>query len=219
MCRSRGLFFRSLAETQGSDAIGVILSGTASDGTLGLKAIKMGGGITICQDPVSAKYDGMPRSAIAAGCADYVLPPPAIAQEVVRLVSHPRAAQPHPGAEPPEQDLAKILAMLRSATGADFTFYKDATIRRRIERRMALNNADTTEKYADLLRDNPGEVQALFQDVLIKVTGFFREPSTFDVLKARIFPALFRHRDPEDPVRIWVPGCATGAGATNNKPC
>src|SRR5215471_3939759 len=132
------IFLKSLAEDQGSKAIGVILSGTASDGTLGLKAIKAEGGITFCQDPGSSKYDGMPRSAIAAGCVDLVLTPRAIAAELVRLCKHPYVADGHPPEIPeqPEPNFNEILSVLRSVTGVDFTFYKNATIRRRILRRM-----------------------------------------------------------------------------------
>ncbi len=204
-------FFRSLAEQEGSKAIGVILSGTASDGTLGLKAIKAEGGITFAQDD-SARYDGMPKSAIAAHCVDYVLPPKGIAAELVRLCRHPYLAQAVRQEEAPalEPDFAAIFGMLRTATGVDFTYYKHATIRRRILRRMALNHIETPEKYTAFVRENPGELQSLFHDVLINVTGFFREPGMFDVLKSRVFPELFRGRTPQNPVRVWVPGCSTG---------
>lgn len=206
------LFFRTLADEEGSKAIGVILSGTASDGTLGLKAIKAEGGITFAQDENSAKYDGMPRSAIAAGCVDFVLPPAEIANELVRLCRHPYVAQARAEAEgvKPEHDFAEIFAMLRAATGVDFTFYKHATLARRILRRMALSRVDTTEKYVAHLRQNRGELHSLFQDILINVTGFFREPGLFDFLKAKVFPEFLRDRLPEDPIRIWVPGCSTG---------
>lgn len=208
-------FFRSMAEHEGSKSIGVILSGTASDGTLGLKAIKAEGGITFCQNEESAKYDGMPRSAIAAGCVDFVLPPKEIAHELVRLCRHPYVVQQPENLEPAMQELdfAEIFSMLRSATGVDFTFYKHATIRRRIQRRMALNRADTPEKYIAFIRQNRGELQSLYQDILINVTGFFREPGMFDFLKAKIFPVLCQDRKPDDPIRVWVPGCATGEEA------
>jgi two-component system CheB/CheR fusion protein len=213
------LFFRSLAVQEGSKAIGVILSGTASDGTLGLEVIKDAGGVTFCQDPQSAKYDGMPRSAMAAGCVDFVLPPRGIAAELVRLGRHPYVAdvkttagtdEPEPE---PEPDFAEIFAILRTETGADFTFYKHATIRRRILRRMALNHVGTPQRYVDLIKENRSELQSLFKDILINVTGFFREPAAFDFLKSRVLPTLLRDRGAADPIRIWVPGCSTGEEA------
>src|SRR5579872_358049 len=209
------LFFRSLAEQEGSKAIGVILSGTASDGTLGLKAIKAEGGITFCQDEQSAKYDGMPRSAIAAGCVDFVLPPAAIAREIERLCRHPYVVDvpAEDEAAKPEPSFSEIFAMLRADTGVDFTFYKHATIRRRILRRMALNHVETPERYLALIRQNRAELQLLFQDILINVTGFFREPESFEFLANHVFPPLLKDRSPEDPVRVWVPGCSTGEEA------
>jgi two-component system CheB/CheR fusion protein len=204
-------FFRSLAEAEGSKAIGVILSGTASDGTLGLKAIKAEGGITFAQDE-SARYDGMPKSATAAQCVDFVLPPNGIAAELIRLSRHPYLAQAIRQTETPvlDPDFGAVFGILRTATGVDFTYYKHATIRRRILRRMALNHIESPERYTAFVRENPGELQSLFHDVLINVTGFFREPGMFDLLKSRIFPELFRGRTPEPPVRVWVPGCSTG---------
>jgi two-component system, chemotaxis family, CheB/CheR fusion protein len=209
------VFFRSLAVAEGSKAVGVILSGTASDGTLGLKAIKAAGGITFCQDVDSAKYDGMPRSAIAAGCVDFVLPPRDIAQELVRLCRHPYVAKSSNKLESTagELDFGGILSMLRTSTGVDFTFYKDATIRRRILRRVALNRLDSPESYLEFIRQNRGELHSLFQDILINVTEFFREPETFDALRTQVFPILCGNRKNDDPIRIWVPGCASGEEA------
>ncbi|MCC6858426.1 MAG: PAS domain-containing protein [Bryobacterales bacterium] len=205
-------FFRSLAAEQGSKAIGVVLSGTASDGTLGLKAIKAGGGITFAQDPETAKYDGMPRNAIAAGCVDAALKPEAIAAELVRLCRHPYLSPPPMVEERPakEPDLNEIFAMLRSAKGVDFAHYKPGTIQRRTLRRMALHKMETPEQYVQYLKGNPRELDLLFQDILINVTGFFREPATFTAVKSLVLPALLKNRSPEDAVRIWVPGCSTG---------
>ncbi len=206
-------FFRSLAADYGSRAIGVVLSGTASDGTLGLKAIKAEGGITFAQDEKSAKYDGMPRSAIMAGCVDFILPPDGIAAELQRLCDHPYVGLlPEADKLPPESEeqFARILVMLRKATGVDFANYKHATIRRRMLRRMALLNIDSLAQYAEFLHRNPPERQALFADILINVTGFFREPATFDALRDKLFPVIFNDRRAEYPVRIWVPGCSTG---------
>jgi two-component system CheB/CheR fusion protein len=213
-------FFKSLAEQEGSRAIGVVLSGSATDGTLGLKAIKAEGGISLCQDEQSAKYDGMPRSAIAAGCVDFVLPPKEIAGELVRISRHSyiRPAAPGPGTGPAialseEPDSGEILALLRSATGVDFTLYKPATIQRRIHRRMLLNHIVEPRDYVAFMRQNRAESLALFQDLLIHVTSFFRESGMFDFLKRRILPSLLRDRAPGEPLRIWVPGCSTGEEA------
>ncbi len=206
------LFFESLAAEEGNKAIGVVLSGSATDGTLGLKAIKAGGGITFCQDERSAKYDGMPRSAIAAECVDFVLSPEKIAHELVRIARHPYVSRvkSDAGADPAEAEFGEVFLMLRNATGVDFTHYKRATIQRRIHRRMALNHVDEPRDYIKFVRQNRGEIQALFQDILIHVTCFFRESGMFDFLKNRIFPSLLRDRPSGDPIRIWVPGCSTG---------
>jgi two-component system CheB/CheR fusion protein len=209
-------FFRTLAHDRGNQAIGVILSGTASDGTLGLKAIKSEGGITFAQDERSAKYDGMPRSALLSGCVDFVLPPEGIARELVRLCRHPYGAgartEEEQGDEG-EKQFGEIFAMLRKTTNVDFHYYKHATVRRRILRRMAMHSMDRVDQYIALLRRNPDEIKALFQDILINVTSFFREPETFDVLRERIYPQLLRDRTPDEPVRVWVPGCSTGEEA------
>src|SRR5947209_2562724 len=188
-------FFRSLAETQGGQAIGVILSGSASDGTLGCKAIKEAGGICFAQDPNSAKYDGMPRSAVATGCVDFVLTPGEIARELIRLQDHPYISHPAPADdEAPTQEnsaFSEIFNMLRSATGVDFSLYKPGTIRRRILRRMALHKMHSVEQYKSHLKQHRSEVSLLFQDQLINVTAFFREPVTFDFIKSRILPRIF----------------------------
>ena len=212
-------FLLTLAAAQGSKGIGVILSGTGSDGTLGAKAIKAEGGIAFAQDPASAAYDGMPRSAIASGCVDFVLPPERIAQELARLSRHPYVITP-PGAEradetplavPEDKDgLRAILTRLRATTGVDFSAYKPPTIGRRIARRMALAHVETLEDYARHLEGHADEVQALFEDCLITVTSFFRDPDTYKVLCREILPRLLKDRPPGVPVRVWVPGCATG---------
>jgi two-component system, chemotaxis family, CheB/CheR fusion protein len=207
-------FFRSLAQDQGSKAIGVILSGTASDGTQGLKAIKAEGGITFAQDERTAKYDGMPRSALMAGCVDFVLPPDSIARELVRLAHHPFTGPSGEKAlEGTEKQFEEVLAMLRKTTNVDFAYYKHGTVQRRILRRMAMHSMDGIGQYTSFLKRNPDEIKALFRDILINVTSFFREPGTFDVLRKNVFPQLLRNRRAEDPVRIWVPGCSTGEEA------
>ena len=210
-------FFRSLAADQQSRAIGVILSGTASDGTAGLRAIKAAGGLTFAQEKKSAKYDGMPHHAIAAGVVDRVLPPDAIARELAQLVRHPYVAQPAAPTESAETasdaELNKIFILLRAASGVDFSLYKPTTLLRRIARRMALQKVGTLATYVRYLKQTPQEIGALFDDVLINVTNFFREPETFELLKKKVFPQWLPDRPPQTPVRVWVPGCSTGEEA------
>jgi len=208
-------FFRSLADTHQSRSIGVILSGTASDGTLGLQAIKALGGVTFAQDEQSAKYSAMPRSAIAAGNVDFVLPPEAIARELKRIATHVKVLGPdeRPEAEEritPDATLNKIFFLLRNFSRVDFSFYKPGTIKRRITRRMFLRKIDKLEAYLQYLRRHRDEVEALFNDVLINVTSFFREPDSFEALKTVAFPAIMAQKDANVPIRIWVPGCSTG---------
>jgi two-component system CheB/CheR fusion protein len=208
-------FLRALAADRGGKAIGVILSGTASDGTLGLQAIKAAGGVTFAQEMESAKYDGMPRSAIAAGAADYVLAPAGIARHLTAMARDARvASEPREATEPHgDEELAKILRLVRNATGVDFTHYKHSTLARRIKRRMALRGFETLQDYSRDLERNREEANALCENCLIIVTAFFREPAVFEELKKDVFPALVENRAPEDPIRIWVPGCATGEEA------
>lgn len=200
-------FFRSLAAEQGSKAIGIVLSGTASDGTLGLKAIKEEGGITFAQSPESARYDGMPRSAIAAGCVDFALPPAGIVTEFIRLARHFYLSKSRPAEA--DGDFAEIFAMLRQATSVDFSHYKSGTVRRRTLRRMTLHRFDALPQYIKYLKDHRDELDLLFQDLLINVTSFFREPATFEALAAQI-PGMLNGRSPDDLFRVWVPGCSTG---------
>jgi two-component system, chemotaxis family, CheB/CheR fusion protein len=212
-------FFQSLAKERGHLAFGIVLSGTASDGTLGLKAIKAEGGITLAQEPSSAKFDGMPSNAIAAGSVDFVLTPEDIAKQLVSLASHPylnhrHAAERHEEIAPlPGGDLTPIFTVLRTATGIDFTYYKHNTILRRIERRMALHGMESFKDYSRKLRHDAAEAKILAQEFLINVTAFFREPETYKTLKDTVFPALLEHRSPDDPIRVWIPGCSTGEEA------
>ncbi len=238
--RSIDHLFESLAQDQSQRAIGVILSGTATDGTLGLEAIKAEGGITFAQDD-SAKYDSMPRSAIAAGCVDFVLNPVDIAKELARIAKHPYAtdhshatlfpkddrasATAHEGDERPlpsddhgtphtagENAFKKILLLLHHHSGVDFSLYKSTTLQRRITRRMVVNKLNTLAEYAHLLRGNAKELDALYSDVLISVTSFFRNPEAFDLLKRKIFPKLLQQRG-DDPLRVWALGCSSGQEA------
>lgn len=209
-------FFHSLAKELGPKAIGIILSGTSSDGAAGLRAIKAAGGIGFAQDPGTAKYDGMPRAAMAAGDVDFVLPPQEIAKELARPGRHPDwLANTPPRVDDDPANLNRIFSLLRTATGVDYSCYKETTIRRRIMRRMILNNIGKFTDYARYLQHNPAEIKALSQDILIGVTSFFREPETFRQLKAEIFPQLISNQPAKDrePLRIWVPGCSTGEEA------
>lgn len=208
-------FMRTLADDRQNNAVGVILSGTASDGTLGMQAIKAAGGITFAQSEDSAEYSGMPHSVIAAGHVDFVVTPEEIARELARIAHHPYLLHELPGirqevmAEGGE-NLNKIFVLLRSRTGNDFTYYKHSTIRRRIKRRMVLHQVDRMEDYIKFLQLHPKELDALFQDILINVTSFFRDPETFDALKNEVFPRLMEGRSSDQALRIWVPGCSTG---------
>ena len=203
-------FLRSLAEDQGERAIGIILSGTGTDGTLGLRSILGAGGVTLVQDPATAKYDGMPVSAIKAGYATHVLPvdkmPAALLAGARNLIEHNR--QPLPAA--PVASINRLLLLLRSATGHDFSYYKKNTINRRIERRMAQHDLTDMDVYTRYLKEHPAEVQALFKELLINVTSFFRDPEAFLALKRDILPQLFAGKPENDVFRVWVAGCATG---------
>lgn len=209
-------FFRSLAQDQGGNAIGVVLSGTASDGAQGLKMIQTEGGITFAQDPASAKYDGMPRAAIAAGGADFIMSPGVMAAELARLGRHPYVARLTEAESEPVAEgdlLGKIYIFLRGATGVDFTHYKQSTIKRRIARRLALYKLETLEDYVKYMQKYPVEVTALFDDILITVTRFFREQESFEALKTEVFPRIIKGKGPENPIRLWIAGCATGEEA------
>ncbi len=204
-------FMRSLAQDQRSNAIGIILSGTGSDGTLGLTAIKAEGGITFAQDTVSALYAGMPNSAANAGCVDMVLPPDKIAAGLADISQH-RFAQRELTDELPtnESSLQKIFFLLRHHTGHDFSHYKSNTIKRRINRRMLLNRIYKIDQYVHHLQRNRDEVEGLFDDILINVTNFFRDPQAFEALKSEVLTNIIKDRSFKDAIRIWVPGCATG---------
>ncbi len=210
-------FLRSLAADCQQLAIGVLLSGTASDGTHGLEAIKQAGGITFAQDALTAKYAMMPQNAITAGYVDVVLPPDAIAKELAARSSalHEQVPQNHtPDVREihaqEEQALTEILLLLRRATGVDFLLYKRPTIQRRLLNRMALHKFEQFTDYLLFLQNNSTEVEALFHNVLITVTSFFRDPTAFDALKHTVFPALIQDRAPDEPIRVWVMGCSTG---------
>ena len=211
-------FLASLADDQGARAIGVILSGTGSDGAVGLRAIKSAGGVTFAQDERSAQHAGMPHSAVVAGAVDLVLPAGEIAAELARIARHPYVESPTTSqgdADPaPDRDgLRQIFLILRSATGTDFQGYKPATVRRRVARRMLLQRIETFESYARHLRQHPAEVQALHDDLFVTVTRFFRDPDVFHALVRTVFPRMMKERPRNTPIRIWTPGCATGEEA------
>jgi len=206
------LFMTSLAAERGHRAIGVVLSGTATDGTVGLASIKEVGGITFAQDE-SAQHDGMPRSAIAAGVVDFVLPPLRIAREIVRLAHEPYVLEPIEASLGTTDGVDQILDLVREENGVDFSQYKSSTLHRRIKRRMALLKMGGLEDYAGYLRKNPVEIEALYQDILISVTNFFRDPEAFEALKGKVIPRLFNDRSRQDPIRVWVLGCSTGEEA------
>lgn len=209
-------FFRSMAEELGEKAICIILSGTATDGTLGLKAVKGEGGIAMVQDPNSAKYDGMPRSAIATGLVDFILPVENIPGELVKYIQTPYIEGPRKVQISDDQFTnctRKVFALVRSATGHDFSHYKQNTIRRRIERRMAVHQIDKISDYVKYLQNTPPEVDTLFKDMLIGVTNFFRDPEAFKFLEEKAIPDMLKTRSPGTQIRIWTVGCSTGEEA------
>ncbi len=206
-------FFRSLADDQGSRSIGIVLSGTGSDGTFGLKAIKAAGGITFAQDPATAKYDGMPRNAIDAGWVDSFLPPDQIAEELATISRHPYLAQPRGPSPQHQESFSKLVLMMRNAFSNDLTYYKPSTLDRRTERRMALHKIERFEDYLRLIEDDPDEQRRLYKDMLISVTAFFRDHDPYDAVKTKILPRLMDHKQQGSQIRIWVPACATGEEA------
>ena len=208
-------FFRSLAQDQRERAIGVVLSGTGSDGTIGVRAIKGEGGMVMAQKPDSTDYDGMPRSAITTGLVDYTLAPADMAAQLMAYSAH-AFNRPFRTAMPPprnESALKRIIILLRARTGHDFTQYKPNTIDRRIERRMAVRQVPDLDAYVAHLQQDPGEMDALFRDLLIGVTSFFRDSEAFKALEEEVVPRLFADRPPGAELRIWSPGCSTGEEA------
>jgi two-component system CheB/CheR fusion protein len=208
-------FFVSLARDQKENAAGVILSGTGSDGTIGLRAVKEHGGLTLAQE--AAEYDGMMRSAVQTGLVDMVLPAEEMAMKLVDYFRHANFVQANGERDRRKRDIAdqlsRIVALLRTRTGHDFSGYKDNTILRRIQRRMQVLQIDAPATFYERLREDPPQVDLLFQDLLIGVTSFFRDAQAFDVLERLVIPQLFEGRKPDDAVRVWVPGCATGEEA------
>ncbi|HEV8267428.1 MAG TPA: CheR family methyltransferase, partial [Thermoanaerobaculia bacterium] len=206
--------FERLAEAYGSRLVGIVLSGSLSDGAVGLHAIKAAGGVTFAQTEESARYPSMPHAAAAGGYVDLVLSPKEIARRLPEIVKHPFVKNGSAAAKPSKAgDHQKILTMLRLSTGVNFSLYRQTTVKRRIHRRMVLHKIDDVSQYAVFLRENAGELAALYEDILITVTSFFRDPETFETLQKKVFPGLFAARAAPQPVRVWVPGCATGEEA------
>lgn len=208
------IFFKTLAEVHKEFAVGVILSGTGKDGTNGLKAIKDYGGISIAQDMESAAYDGMPESAINAGVVDFILAPEQIPEQLLQISRIDKISPVHKKetqeAKDDEAVFKQILSQLHQRSGVDFTHYKDPTLRRRIARRIAIVKKKNLTSYLDFLRKDKDEQDALFQDMLIPVTSFFRDPKSFLALTETVFPSILKNKNPDAPIRIWIAGCSTG---------
>ena len=207
-------FLVSLAQERKTRAIGVVLSGTGTDGTEGLQTVKSEGGIAFAQDPKSAQYPDMPKSAISAETVDFVLPPKKIAEELTKIAKYPEITrQKIEVTEFPTEEKGNaqaIFTLLKASFGVNFADYKRSTTNRRITRRMVLNKIESMKKYVYFLRTHKEELQALFEDLLIGVTNFFREPAAFTVLREKVFPALVEKKTLNQPLRVWVPGCSTG---------
>lgn len=210
------IFFRSLAEDLGEKSIGVVLSGTGSDGTLGIRAIKGAGGMVMVQDEDTAKFDGMPRSAIATGLVDYILSPSKMSEQLEKYTKHPYVSKDKGNLSLQVQNddsLSKILAIIRSQTGTDFTYYKSNTIIRRIERRISVNQLDNIENYLNLILQSPVEINTLYQELLIGVTKFFRDAEVFTTVEDKVIPSIFSSKKGNESLRVWVAGCSTGEEA------
>jgi len=209
-------FFRALAKDRGGQAIGVVLSGTGTDGSEGLRAIKAEDGVTFAQDARSAKFSGMPEAAIKTGIVDFALPIPELAQELTRIGRHPfiRAREGEVLSSPTDdKELRKVLILLRNARGVEFGEYKLTSVRRRVARRMALHRVTALQEYVRLLTDDRAEVETLFEDILIHVTSFFRDGDAFEKLKERVFPEILKQKRSGGTIRIWCAGCSTGEEA------
>jgi len=209
-------FFRSLAQDQHERAICIVLSGTGSDGTLGLRAVKGEGGLVVAQNPESTEHDGMPRSAIATGLVDFVLPPAEMPAQLIAYVAHAFGRTPRPVSPPVRKAadaLQKIFILLRVQTGHDFSQYKQNTVNRRVERRMAVHQIGQLAEYVRYLQQTPAEVELLFRDLLIGVTSFFRDGEAFAAVQEQVIPRLFVGKSAGAAIRIWVPGCSTGEEA------
>src|SRR5579872_728169 len=209
------LFLRSLAQDRGERAIGVILSGTSSHGSLGLRDIKAHGGMTMVQDPATAEYAEMPKSAIATGLVDYVLPPERMPEMLINFVQHSYVSGDEEGAaaKGSSEQLDQIVTFMRTRMRFDFRCYRKSMLLRRVQRRMGLNRIEKTSDYAVFLRDHPHEAKELAKDLFISVTQFFRDPEAFRALAKQAIAEIVKHCRNDVPLRAWVPGCATGEEA------
>ena len=208
-------FLRSLADDQAERAIGIILSGTGSHGSSGLQAIKANGGMVMVQDPDTAEYDSMPQNAIDTGCVDYILPPDEMPEAIIKYTQHAYVKGEWKAElqETEQEQLNRILALLRARVKYDFRCYRKNMLLRRVQRRMSLNHVDQLVEYLELLRNNADEVDHLYRDLLISVTGFFRDAEAYQELEQRVIPKLIENSGDDAPVRVWIPGCATGEEA------
>jgi two-component system, chemotaxis family, CheB/CheR fusion protein len=207
---SISLCLGSVAASASSRAVGVLLSGTGTDGTVGLRLIQEAGGRTLVQDPQEARFDAMPAHAVSAGAADRVLPAAELAREVARIVRNPGAV---PAVSEVAPEIGEICQVLRAKTGHDFTSYKRSTVARRIDRRLQASGISSLRDYLAALEKDPAEARALLRDLLISVTQFFRDPDAFSVLQETVVPRLFDKAAHGDVVRVWIPACATGEEA------
>lgn len=219
---SRGLnlpidiFLRSLAEDKGKNAIGIILSGTGSDGSLGTRAIKEAGGMVMVQEERTAKFDGMPRSSIATGVVDYILPPAKMPEELIKYIEHPYITKTLKIENVIQQDdsiLTKVIKIIKDRVGVDFSFYKPNTIIRRLEKRLSINQIKKIENYISFLTQSPNEAEILYRELLIGVTQFFRDPDAYDLLTKEALPVLLKDKQPGSQIRLWTVGCSTGEEA------
>jgi len=207
-------FFSSLARDCSERAIGIALSGTGSDGTRGIRSIKEAGGLVMIQDEHSAKFSGMPHSAIATGLADYILSAGEMPSALLKFIRHPLLAQPGGSQlQPTANTMQKIEELVRARTGVDFSGYKQSTVLRRLERRIGISQVENTEQYLEYLRQTPQEVAAFYNDLLISVTNFFRDREAFNRLREEVIPVMFANASKNGKIRVWVPGCATGEEA------
>jgi two-component system CheB/CheR fusion protein len=207
------IFLRSLAEDQGEKSVGIILSGTGSDGTRGVRAIREWGGLVMVQDERSSRFDGMPRAAASTGVADFILPPEEMPAQLTACLRHPystRQERQQPLTD--ETGLTRLFSLLRAKTRVDFTYYKPSTITRRIERRIAVTQVSDLEAYVRYLEQTPSEIAALYRELLIGVTSFFRDPLVMTQLQHEVLPELFQ-RFPDRELRFWIAGCSTGEEA------
>ncbi|MFO7767174.1 MAG: chemotaxis protein CheB [Pelovirga sp.] len=208
------IFLRSLAEDQGESAVAVILSGTGSDGTRGVRAVKEGGGLIMIQDEDSAKFDGMPRAAASTGLADFILPPQEMPSQLLACLRHPYTARQERQHEAlaEETGMTRLFSLLRAKTKVDFTYYKPSTITRRVERRIAVTQSEDLDAYVRYAGQTPAEISALYRELLIGVTNFFRDPAVWNTLREQILPELFTQSSKSE-LRFWVAGCSTGEEA------